>query len=62
VTDHEQQAFQWAMGLIQQAMRNGAYGRVTVILEAGQVVRAQVETQEKPPNDQQVRRPRVVPG
>lgn len=49
-----QDVLTWAMSIVEQEMRNGAYGQITIILEAGQIVRAKVERSEKPPEKRQL--------
>jgi len=39
----------WAKVALQEAMTKGAYCRFSLILEAGQIVRVQMETTLKPP-------------
>lgn len=55
-------ALRWAVSLIEEAIAKGSYGQVTVVLEAGKVVRAKVEVQQRPPDFQELTRPRAVPG
>lgn len=39
----------WVAGLIRQAQSAGTYGTVTIHMEAGRILRAQVTTNFKPP-------------
>jgi hypothetical protein len=47
--DPRDDALSWALTILEQEMKNRAYGAITIILEAGVIVRAKVERSEKPP-------------
>ncbi|MFC3227341.1 hypothetical protein ACFOGJ_08880 [Marinibaculum pumilum] len=45
----EEAMLAWVAGLIRQAQSSGTYGTVTIHLEAGKILRAQVAANYKPP-------------
>lgn len=49
MTDQSAQLLRWAAAKIEEAQEAGVYGTVTIFLEAGTIVRAKTEMQDKPP-------------
>lgn len=50
-TKTDDELLEWARRIVEREQRRGTFGQVVIQMEAGRIVRAQVQTSERPDDD-----------